>query len=109
MKTNTTIQWFEDGDERRSVLFAIAMATGFLSIVAGVSTVLATPQILVGGTLFVVGLAVFSLATAIASGRADPYIFPTPPATSTASDEPVDPPAEAASADRETEEPVSAP
>ncbi|AWB28546.1 hypothetical protein [Halococcoides cellulosivorans] len=110
METNTTIQWFDDGDERRSVLFAITMATGFLSIVAGVSTVLATPQLLVGGTLFVVGLAVFALATAIASGRVDRYVFTTSPATSTASDAPVDRPAETeAATDHEADEPVSTP
>lgn len=110
METNTTMEWFDDGDERRSVLFAITMATGFLSIVAGVSTVLATAQFLVGGTLFVVGLAVFALATSIASGRVDRYVFPTPPATSTVADDTVDRSAETeAATDHEADESVPTP
>ncbi|MFB6163063.1 MAG: hypothetical protein ABEJ86_06475 [Halococcoides sp.] len=89
METSATVEWFEDGDERRSVLFAIAMAAGFLSIVAGVSTIMATSRVIIGIALFAIGLAVFALATSIASGQLDSYLFGDSSATeTTAPDEP---------------------
>lgn len=71
------VELFEVGEDadRRSVLFAIVVATGFLTVAAGASTLLSTTNVLFGVGLLVLGVTLCGGAIAIPLGALDEVLF----------------------------------
>lgn len=71
------IQLFDSDEhgQQRSIVFAIVVATGFLTVVAGAATLAAGADIAVGAVLLVLGVVVLGLGGLVGMGEADEYLF----------------------------------
>jgi hypothetical protein len=65
----------DEYSQRRSILFAIVLAAGFLAVAAGAGTIATGSNIVVGAVLLVVGVLSLGGGAMIATGNADEYLF----------------------------------
>ena len=71
------IQLFEsdEHERQRSIMFAIVVATGFLTVAAGTGVLAADAGVAVGIALLLAGVVTLGVGAAIAMGRVDHLLF----------------------------------
>lgn len=65
----------DEHKRQRSIIFAIVLATGFLTVASGAATLATATNTAVGAVLLVLGVVLLAASAAVAMGSIDEYLF----------------------------------